>query len=122
MDDVEFVAFDLETTGLHSTFCKIIEFGAVRFRVDGTELDRIERLVDPGCPVPRDATAVHGITDDMLRGQPSIEKVLPEFVQFLGSPDTILLAHNTSFDLGFLSVALHPGSGQTCPNIRSWTL
>ena len=87
MGDVEFVAFDLETTGLHSTFCKIVEFGAVRFRVDGTELDRMERLVDPNCPVPRDATAVHGITDDMLRGQPSIEKVLPEFVQFLGSPD-----------------------------------
>ena len=106
MDDVEFVAFDLETTGLHSTFCQIVEFGAVRFRADGTELDRLEQLVDPGCPVPRDATAVHGITDDMLHGQPTIDQALPEFVQFLGDSNTILLAHNAPFDLGFLSADL----------------
>ena len=106
-ENVEFVAFDLETTGLSSAFCHIVEFGAVRFRADGTELDRLEQLVDPGCPVPRDATAVHGITNDMIRGQPTVEEVLPEFLQFLGGTDTILMAHNASFDLGFLAVALH---------------
>ena len=107
MDGVEFVAFDLETTGLSPDFHRIIEFGAVRFRTDGTELDRLEQFVNPGCPVPRDATAVHGITNDMLRGQPTINQALPNFVQFLGDSSTILLAHNASFDLGFLAVALH---------------
>jgi DNA polymerase-3 subunit epsilon len=105
MDDVEFIAFDLETTGLHSTFCQIVEIGAVRFRADGTEVGRMEQLVDPGCPVPERAVAVHGITDDMLLGQPRIEDVLPEFVKFVGSSESILLAHNASFDLRFLSAA-----------------
>ncbi len=106
MIDVEFVAFDLETTGLSPAFCQIVEFGAVRFRADGAELDRMQCLVDPGCRVPAAATAIHGISDDMLCGQRSTEQVLPEFLQFLGDSTTILLAHNASFDVGFLSFAL----------------
>ena len=51
-DDVEFVAFDLETTGLSSAFSRIVEIGAVRFRADGTELERMEQLVDPECSIP----------------------------------------------------------------------
>jgi DNA polymerase III epsilon subunit-like protein len=50
-------------------------------------------------------TKIHGITDEMVRGQPSIEDVLPEFARFLGHSETILLAHNASFDVGFLSAA-----------------
>jgi DNA polymerase III epsilon subunit-like protein len=49
---------------------------------------------------------VHGITDTMVRGQPTIEHVLPQFIEFLGEPDTFLLAHNAPFDLGFLAMAL----------------
>jgi len=105
MDDVEFVAFDLETTGLSSAFCHIIEFGAVRFRADGTELDRLEQLVNPGCPIPPRVTAVHGITDEMVQGHPRIKQALPEFLQFLGDDGTIVLAHNAAFDLGFISMS-----------------
>jgi hypothetical protein len=90
LEEVEFVAFDLETTGLYAVACRIVEFGAVRFRLNGTELGRFEQLVDPECPIPPQAMRIHGITDAM----------------FLGSPDTILLAHNATFDLGFLGVAL----------------
>jgi DNA polymerase-3 subunit epsilon len=49
---------------------------------------------------------VHGITDAMVRGQPAIDRILPHFIEFLGAPDTILLAHNAPFDLGFLAMAL----------------
>jgi DNA polymerase III epsilon subunit-like protein len=49
---------------------------------------------------------VHGITDAMVRGQPTVEQVIPHFVEFLGAPTTILLAHNAPFDLGFLAMAL----------------
>jgi DNA polymerase III epsilon subunit-like protein len=49
---------------------------------------------------------VHGITDRMVRGQPTIEHILPQFIEFLGHRDTILLAHNATFDLGFLCMAL----------------
>jgi DNA polymerase III epsilon subunit family exonuclease len=106
MDDVEFSAFDLETTGLHSTFCQIVEFGAVRFRADGTELDRLEQLVDSRCRIPADVTKIHGITDAMVQGKPPIEHALSKFVQFLGSSDTSLMAHNASFDIGFVSIAM----------------
>ena len=95
MDDTEFIAFDLETTGLSPDLNRIVEVGAVRFRLDGTELDRMEQLVDPRCVIPADVTEIHGITDEMVCGQPPIEQVLPEFVEFLGFPETILLAHKT---------------------------
>ena len=107
MHENEFVAFDLETTGLSPTFDRIVEVGAVRFRADGTELDRLEQLVDPCCRIPTGAVRVHGITDSMVRGKPTIEEVLPEFLRFVGNSDTILLAHNASFDLGFISAALN---------------
>ncbi len=105
MDDIEFIAFDLETTGLSPDFNRIVEVGAVRFRADGMKLDRMDQLVDPRCTIPTDVTQIHGITDKMARGQPPIEDVLPEFVKFLGHSETILLAHNASFDVGFLSAA-----------------
>jgi DNA polymerase-3 subunit alpha (Gram-positive type) len=106
MDDLEFITFDLETTGLHSTFCQIVEFGAVRFRADGTDLDRLEQLIDPRCRIPADVTRIHGITDAMIQGKPPIEDALSKFVQFLGDSDTILMAHNASFDIGFVSIAM----------------
>ena len=105
MDNVEFITFDLETTGLSPDFNRIVEVGAVRFRADGTELDRMEQLVDPRCAIPTDVTKIHGITDEMVRGQPPIEDVLPEFLEFLGHSETILLAYNAPFDVGFLSAA-----------------
>jgi DNA polymerase III epsilon subunit family exonuclease len=105
MHDTEFIAFDLETTGLSQDFNRIVEVGAVRFRADGTELDRMDQLVDPPCAIPDDVIKIHGITEEMVQGQPPIEQVLPKFVRFLGCPETILLAHNASFDVGFLSAA-----------------
>ena len=55
-----------------------------------------------------DVSQVHGITDAMMRGKPTISEVLPLFLAFLGDTDTILLAHNASFDLGFLGFAMWP--------------
>lgn len=52
LSEVEFLAFDLETSGLWPIACRIVEFGAVRFRLDGTVLDEWEQLADPGCPIP----------------------------------------------------------------------
>jgi DNA polymerase III epsilon subunit family exonuclease len=106
IDDAEFVAFDLETTGLSPHFNRIVEVGAVRFRADGTEVDRLEQLVDPRCRIPAGVIRIHGITDAMVHGKPPIKDVLPKFVQFIGSSDTILMAHNASFDIGFLSMAM----------------
>jgi len=106
LPDAEFVALDLETTGLYPVSCRLVEFGAVRFKLAKGELLRFEQLVDPECPIPSEATRIHGITDAMVRDMPTVAETLPIFLGFLGGPETVLLAHNASFDLGFLSFAL----------------
>jgi DNA polymerase III epsilon subunit family exonuclease len=105
LTETEFIAFDLETTGLFPIVNRIVEFGAVRFRLDGGELGTWEQLVDPECLIPPEVIDIHGITDAMVRGQPTLAQALPPFLDFLGGIDAILLAHNATFDLGFLNFA-----------------
>ena len=98
-----FTAFDFETTGLYPASDRIIELGAVRFRGDSV-LETFESLVDPGIPVPAAAAAVSGIRDADLVGAPGLPEVLPGFLRFIG--DSVLVAHNAPFDMGFLRAAL----------------
>ena len=100
----EYLAFDVETTGLNPAVDRVVEFAAVRFDGSGRELGQFERLVNPGRPVSPGALAVHGLTDAFLADQPPARDVLPAFVEFLGDPaSTTLLAHNASFDASFLA-------------------
>ena len=96
--DEEYVAFDLETTGLyrHDT---IIEIGAVRMR-KGQEVERFQTFVNPGCKLHPKTIEITNITDDMLKSAPSIEEVLPKFREFVG--DSVLVAHNADFDANFI--------------------
>ena len=100
--DQEFVAFDLETTGLSSTADEIIEIGAVVIK-NGREVDRFQTFVDPGRKLEKKIVELTGITDAMLEGAPKIEQALPEFVRFVG--DRVLVAHNSDFDTGFIRAA-----------------
>lgn len=103
---MKFVAFDLETTGTKPTEDMIVEVGAVLF--DGDKAVKgYGALVDPGIPIPAEASAVNGITDDMLKGKPKIADILVEFAEFCG--DLPLVAHNAPFDYKFLleDVKLH---------------
>lgn len=104
--DAEFIAWDLETTGLHPASSQIVELGAVRFRGNGVVLDQFQRVVDPQCRIPAAAFQVHGITNAMVRGQPTLSEVLPQFLKFLGESPVLMLAHNANFDLSFLSAVL----------------
>ena len=97
--DQEYVAFDLETTGLSSVNDRIIEIGAVIMK-NGQEIDRFQTFVDPERPLERKIVDLTGITEDMLRGAPKIEEVLPKFLEFVGS--RVLVAHNSDFDTGFI--------------------
>ncbi len=97
--DQEFVAFDLETTGLSSRRDRIIEIGAVILK-NGVEVDRFQTFVDPERPLERKIVDLTGITDDMLMGAPKIEEVLPKFLDFIGG--RVLVAHNADFDTGFI--------------------
>ncbi|THB64275.1 MAG: 3'-5' exonuclease [Spirochaetaceae bacterium] len=96
-------AFDFETTGLHPGIDKIVEFGAVQF-VDGKMTKSFEALCNPGVPIHPEASRVSGITDNMLVDKPSVKDVLLDFMDFIG--DSVLIAHNAGFDLGFLRAAL----------------
>jgi len=100
--DEEYVAFDLETTGLNSRIDEIIEIGAVIMK-DGKEVDRFQTFVDPGQKLRQEIVDLTGITDAMLQGAPTIDKVLPEFLSFVG--DRVLVAHNADFDTGFIRAA-----------------
>ena len=97
--DQEFVAFDLETTGLSSKTDRIIEIGAVVLK-NGQEIDRFQTFVDPERTLDRKIVDLTGITDEMLAGAPKIEEALPKFLEFIG--DRVLVAHNSDFDTGFI--------------------
>ena len=100
--DGEFVAFDLETTGLSNTKDAITEFGAVIIK-DGEVLDTFQSFVDPKRRLDEKNIELTGITDAMLEGAPEISEVLPAFLRFCG--DRPLVAHNAEFDIGFVRAA-----------------
>lgn len=96
---MRFIAFDLETTGTVPGVDRIVEIGAVRF-IDG-EVDSVfSTLVNPQRSIPPGASAVNGITDDMVIGKPLIETLLEPFAEFCGADP--LVAHNASFDAQFV--------------------
>ena len=97
--DQEFVAFDLETTGLIAGSDRIIEIGAVIFK-DGKEQERFQTFVDPERKLDQKIVELTGISDDMLVGAPKIEEVLPKFIDFVGGRPVV--AHNAKFDTGFI--------------------
>ena len=98
----QMTVFDIETTGLDNRSCKIIEIGAVKIK-DGQVIDRMDIFVDPECPIPEKITELTSITDDMVAGAPREEEAVRAFLEFAG--DTMLIAHNANFDVGFIRVA-----------------
>jgi DNA polymerase-3 subunit epsilon len=136
-DDLRTLAFtvlDLETTGLNPLGGdKVVSVGAVRVdRGRVREDDVLDRLVDPGRAIPATATAVHGITDEMVAGRSRLPAVLADLSRF--AADTVLVGHDIAFDLAFLrpvaerhgidlptrvldtlliSAALHPADGES---------
>lgn len=107
LSDFTFVSFDVETTGLDPQVDQIIEVGAVKFGRDGN-LAEYQQFLNPECPIPTKAIAIHGITGEMVASSPPISTALPRVVDFLG--DSILIAHNAPFDIGFFDVAFaHAG-------------
>ena len=99
--DGDFVVFDIETTGLNKEKGKITEIGAVKIR-NRQIIDRYSTFIDPEEKLTEEIVKLTNITDDMLAGQRKINEVLPEFLDFVG--DAVLVAHNASFDTGFIRI------------------
>jgi len=96
---MKFIAFDLETTGTVPGVDKIVEIGAVKFN-NGIVESVFSTLVDPQKSIPPGASAVNGITDDMVAGKPLIDSLLGDFAEFC--EDLPMVAHNAPFDSQFL--------------------
>lgn len=103
LSDLTFCVVDLETTGGSAAKgSKITEFGAVKVR-GGQVLGEFQTLVNPDEHIPGFITVLTGITDQMVVDAPRIAEVLPSFLEF--AHDTVLVAHNAPFDVGFLKHA-----------------
>lgn len=100
--EVTFVVLDLETTGGAPDAGGIVEVGAVKVR-GGEQLGELATLVDPTDRLPAFVSALTGLTPRMVDGAPPIATVLPSLLEFLG--DAVLVAHNASYDAGFLKAA-----------------
>lgn len=100
MREAAFCCFDVETTGL-SSFSRLVEIGAVRFRLGG-EGEEFSTLVDPGQHISEDATEVHGIDDAAVAGAPKASEAVEAFLGFAGG--CVLVAHNAGFDVGIMAV------------------
>ncbi len=101
-----FAVIDLETSGGSPKYgAGITEIGVVKVR-GGAVLGTFQSFVDPGHSLPPFITQLTRITDEMLLSAPFIDEVLPTLFEFLGSPDeTVLVAHNSPFDMSFLKAA-----------------
>lgn len=97
-----YVVFDFETTGLSARYDRIIEFGAVKFK-DGMIIDNMDMFIDPEIELPEFIVEKTHITNAMVRGKTKIKEALKIMRAFIG--DAILVAHNASFDYGFLNEA-----------------
>ncbi len=98
--DGRYAVFDFETTGLSPALGgRVIEVGAVAIE-EGIIFAEFHSMINPGVTIPRAAQRVHGITEEMLESEPQPEDVFPQFLQFIDG--AVLVAHNASFDMGFL--------------------
>ena len=100
---MEFIGFDIETTGTLSHIDHIVEIAGIRFKEDKI-VDTYQSLVSINEPMSKEASAINGITDEMLKDQPNIGEVLPEFARFCGN--TPMVAHNAVFDFQFIARAI----------------
>lgn len=96
----QYVALDVETTGFSpQNGDRVIEIGAVAIEDQGIVAE-FSSLIDAGKKIPWQVQQVHGITNEMLEGEPGPDEILPKFYEFIAG--SILIVHNASFDIGFL--------------------
>lgn len=106
LSETTFAVLDLETSGGSPRLgAGITEIGVVKVR-GGEVLGTFQSFVDPGHSLPYFITELTGITDEMLVSAPFIDEILPTLFEFLGSvEETVVVAHNSPFDLSFLKAA-----------------
>lgn len=102
----EVVVLDTETTGLNPSSCSLLEIAAIRMR-GGETVDSFQTFVDPGRAIPAEITELTGITQADIAGAPTPREAVEALAKFAG--DCNLIAHNASFDQGFIMRQANPG-------------
>ena len=100
--DTEFVAFDIETTGLNALNDRMTEIGAVIFS-GGNIISTFSSFVNPGMHIPAEITKLTGIKDSDVADAPDEKTAMERFIEYIG--DRPLIAHNAHFDVGFMKAA-----------------
>jgi DNA polymerase-3 subunit epsilon len=134
--DLPVLVLDTETTGLETETARIVSLGAVRMHGDRIYARTIiDWLINPGYPIPVEASAVHGLTDAMVADAPPLADVLPDLRAWVA--DTVVLGHRISFDLAVLdrecaradldwrrppSLDTHPLAAALLPDLRDFEL
>ena len=103
LNDLTYVSFDLETTGLSQIDDFITEIGAVKIK-NGLEVGRLQTFIKSPKPISKKITELTSITNEDIRNAPTIEEFMPRLMEFFG--DDLLIAHNGRFDIGMLDKAL----------------
>ncbi len=99
IEDVRFVVMDVETTGLNFRQDRICEISMSVVK-DFKEINSFTTLINPGVNIPKEVSAIHGITDDMVAKSPSFENVVNQILDIIY--DGVLVGHNIDFDFNFL--------------------
>lgn len=102
LEKQKFICIDCETTGLDTQQDRVIEVAVVSFDINQI-YNSMESLINPGCPISETSIAIHHITDDMVKDQPTIDQVLPEILKLVGNH--IIIGHGVGFDIEMLAVA-----------------
>ncbi len=101
---LDFSVLDVETTGLSpKSGHRVCEVGVVRVR-NGRIEDSFQRLIDPCIPIPAEASAINGITQDMLEGAPFFQRIADDLLEFID--DDMLAMYNAPFDMSFLQAEM----------------
>lgn len=95
----DYIVFDIETTGLDSSYDEVIEIGAIKVK-DNKIVSKFNSLVKPRNEIDEYITELTGITNEMVKDAPTIEEILPDFMNYIGND--ILIGHNVNFDINFI--------------------
>ncbi|MBU0628602.1 MAG: 3'-5' exonuclease [Nanoarchaeota archaeon] len=113
-----FTVIDIETTGLSKHYHKITEIAAAKVR-NNKITKTYHTLVNPKVKIPSFITRLTGIDNEMVKEAPTINKALPSFVEFLG--EDVFVAHNATFDFGFIEHNLKVHNSYRLDNSRLCT-
>ncbi len=100
MNKTKFVCIDCEATGLDKEGDEIIEIAAMTFTIE-KDIEVYDSLVNPGRQIPEESMKIHHITQDMVKGQPKVQEVLPKIISMIS--DHIIVGHGVSFDIHLIN-------------------